>query len=400
MTPVQQRLAAFAKSMSLAFVALRVGEFVLYRAYLDIWPNHYWMIFAIGTASVVLLATTWLVLARRPLSERVLTAIDAGVMAGCGTVFGAIAVLASNRPESAYTCLVYACFMVFTRTIIVPSSGRRTAIVAGLAMFPLAAAALALALTTHEDVPGPAFFAGGLMYTSVGVAVAATGSRVIYGLRRRVDSLASEELVLGRYRLVRKLGTGSHGEVFVAQHTLLRRPTAIKLLDPARVRLDACEGAVQEMSRLRHHNTVAVYDYGRSPDGVFYFAMEYLEGESLAAVDRLAPGRVVAIAIQLCGALHEAHRRGFAHGNIRRSNVILCERGGIADVAKLTDFGLAGPATPADDLRALRALAESLGASLPEASSARELAAKLRALDLPLPLPLPVPVPSVDNALR
>jgi serine/threonine protein kinase len=98
---------------------------------------------------------------------------------------------------------------------------------------------------------------------------------------------------------------------------------------------------------------------------------------------------VVSILIQLCGALHEAHQRGFVHGNIKPRNVILCERGGLCDVAKLTDFGFAlVEASPAEDLRALWALSCSLiggGASelephFTKSSSAKQLAIALRAL--------------------
>jgi serine/threonine protein kinase len=149
------------------------------------------------------------------------------------------------------------------------------------------------------------------------------------------------------------------------------------------------------MSQLRHYNTVAVYDYGRSPDGVFYFAMEYLEGISVDVLHERygvqPPGRVIAIVIQLCGALHEAHQRGFVHGNLKPTNIILCERAGLGDVAKLTDFGFAPvDATPARDLRTLHALAVALvGAPLAtrpidecfaKASSAKHLSALLRSL--------------------
>jgi hypothetical protein len=395
---LQQRLATFARRMFFAFLVLRVAEFALYRAYDEIWPNHYWTIFAIGAASVGVLGIAWLALVRLALTRRALVVIDLCLTACCGGVFGAIAILASNRPESAYTCLVYAGFVVLTRTIVVPSSGLRTVIVAGIAMLPLAIAALVLAIEVNEDVPGVTFFGGGLAYTGVAVALAATGSRVIYGLRARMASLAVDELELGQYRLVRKLGEGATGEVFAARHALLRRPTAVKLIQPSRVgvsTLARCELAVQQMSRLRHHNTVAVFDYGRSLDGVFYLAMEYLDGIALdVLVDRYGPqppGRAIAIVVQLCGALHEAHQLALAHGNLKLSNVILCERGGLCDVAKLTDFGFGDAgATAADDLRALGVLARSLVGDHPvtssladcfaAATSAKGLASALRGL--------------------
>jgi serine/threonine-protein kinase len=392
---LQGRLAVFARVMFFAFVTLRLAEFLLYRVYSAIWPDHYWTIFAIGAGSVALLAIAWWVLSRFPLARSSAHTIDVLVMACCGMVFGTTAILASNRPESAYTCLFYACFVVFMRTIVVPSSGTRTVAISALAMLPLLVAALDLAVMTVQDVPGPAYFVGAAVFISGAVAVAATGSRVIYGLRRRISSLTRDDLELGQYTLVRKLGEGSTGAVFLARHALLRRPTAIKLVQPNRAELLArCERGVQQMSQLRHHNTVAVYDYGRSPDGVFYFAMELLEGLDLAALlETYGPqptGRVVAVVIQLCGSLHEAHERGVVHGNIKPTNVILCERGGLYDVAKLTDFGFATPdATEVDDLRALQELAVTLvhddaapaiAQCFDNVSSAKQLAASLRGL--------------------
>jgi serine/threonine-protein kinase len=98
------------------------------------------------------------------------------------------------------------------------------------------------------------------------------------------------------------------------------------------------------LATLTHWNTVEVYDYGHTPDGTFYFVMEYLPGQDLQRmVDThgpLPPGRVVDLLAQVCRGLREAHGVGLIHRDIKPANVMACQRGGMPDVAKLLDFGL------------------------------------------------------------
>ena len=152
---------------------------------------------------------------------------------------------------------------------------------------------------------------------------------------------------LGQYVLVQEIGRGANGMVYRARHTLLRRPVAIKLLSPDITNETTAawfEHEVQMTSQLTHPNTVAVYDYGRTPEGLFYYAMEYLSGIDLhQLVRRYGPqpeGRVIHILRQVCGSLAEAHRIGLIHRDIKPANVVLTRRGGVCDLVKVVDFGL------------------------------------------------------------
>jgi hypothetical protein len=234
--------------------------------------------------------------------------------------------------------------MAISRAVLVPTSAPHTARVTLLAALPVGSALVALG-------PDPGLpptlatinRAWSALWILCAVVVAALASHVIYGLRREVQRAQR----LGQYTLEEKLGEGGMGAVYRARHAMLRRPTAIKLLPPDKaghVALERFEREVQLTAALSHPNTVSVFDYGRTPDGVFYYAMEYLDGTNLEALVRedgpQSEGRVVHILGQVASALVEAHGIGLIHRDVKPENVILCERGGIPDVAKVVDFGL------------------------------------------------------------
>lgn len=168
--------------------------------------------------------------------------------------------------------------------------------------------------------------------------------RAAYKMREMVNKAK----VLGQYVMESRIGGGGMGEVYRARHAMLRRPTAIKLLRASNASsLQAQErfrAEVQLSSQLTHPNTIDIFDYGRTPDGIFYYAMELLDGVDLNTLVEITgsvtPRRTVHILRQVCGSLTEAHGKGLLHRDIKPSNIMLAERGGISDTVKVLDFGL------------------------------------------------------------
>ncbi|MEM9645596.1 MAG: serine/threonine-protein kinase [Planctomycetota bacterium] len=180
--------------------------------------------------------------------------------------------------------------------------------------------------------------------TLVAAGIAAFGSQVIQGVRKE----AFRAKQLGQYVLGDPIGSGGMGEVFRAEHRMLKRPCAIKLIRPSSANdaaaIDRFELEVRATARLSHWNSVEVYDYGRTDDGTFYYVMELLPGATLGDIIKrhgvMPPQRVIHFLVQVCDALSEAHIQGLIHRDIKPANIFASHRGGVADVAKLLDFGL------------------------------------------------------------
>jgi serine/threonine-protein kinase len=232
--------------------------------------------------------------------------------------------------------------------VLVPNTVRRCAAAVGL----IALCGLLPDLFVLDRAGVSAQFAF-LYLTSKVIWLGVAGTIVVYGAYR-IEMLRHEALEarkLGQYLLKDRLGAGGMGEVYLAEHLLLRRPCAVKLIRPERAGetrdLQRFEREVQATATLTHPNTVQIYDYGHAEDGTFYYVMEYLPG---LTVDQLVkrhgpvpPARAVHFLRQVCGALREAHGVGLIHRDVKPGNVMVCERGGLHDTVKLLDFGLVLP---------------------------------------------------------
>lgn len=290
----------------------------------------------------------WLATRRKQLSLPALRILEATLLiAGC-TQFALMGFYIVRLRQDAggmaqlglHAALLASANTVMARAIAVPSTPTRTFWLSLAAMLPVIPAA---AIATNGS---PVVLINLGTWSALAIATATAGSHVIFGLRVE----AARVRRLGQYTLEEKIGAGGMGVVYRASHAMLRRPTAIKLLPPQRAgeaNLARFEREVQLTAQLSHPNTVAIYDYGRTPDGVFYYAMEFLDGINLEDLVRLygpaPPGRAIAILEQVCGALAEAHAHGLVHRDIKPANIILTERGGEPDVAKIVDFGLVKP---------------------------------------------------------
>lgn len=247
--------------------------------------------------------------------------------------------------------------LIFTYAMFIPNTWRRAACVIGA--LALAPELLVLGMMLSHPAVAQLMTAMQLMQHGLTMAIAAvaavSGTHLINSLRR--EAFVAKQV--GQYRLLAPLATGGMGEVYLAEHRMLKRPCAIKLIRPEQAgdpqALARFEREVQMTAQLSHWNTVEIYDYGRTEDGTFYYVMEYLPGLSLEQLlerhGRLPAERVVHLLRQTCQALREAHASGLIHRDIKPANIVAAERGGLHDVVKLLDFGLVKPVTEVTSMR-------------------------------------------------
>jgi serine/threonine-protein kinase len=253
--------------------------------------------------------------------------------------------------------------------LIVPGSPGRTLLFSVLSatMDPLG---LALNVALGAPVPPSSVLARMFVFTAIASVLAPLAARIVSGLAAEVGKARE----MGSYRLVELLGRGGMGEVWRAEHRMLARMSALKIIHPdvlgtnpahAREMLQRFDREARATAALRSPHTVGVYDFGTTRDGAFYYVMELLEGYSLEAlVNRFGPvppARAVHLLRQICRSLDEAHGVGLIHRDIKPANVFVCALGTYRDFVKVLDFGLVKAHRPAPGAVELTSTGEILG---------------------------------------
>jgi eukaryotic-like serine/threonine-protein kinase len=230
--------------------------------------------------------------------------------------------------------------------LIMPGPPRRmlAAAIAAGAMGPLGLLLLDLSRTIPVDADD---YFRSVIGSTIAVVFAYLGARVVYRLGREVS--AAREL--GSYRLQERLGVGGMGEVWRAQHRMLARAAAIKLIRPTHGRGSVSpdmarrfEREAQVIAGLRSPHTVDLFDFGIAENGAFYYVMELLEGLDADSLVRrfgpVPPERAIYLLLQACHSLSEAESCGLVHRDIKPANIFLCRYGEDCDFVKVLDFGL------------------------------------------------------------
>ncbi len=240
---------------------------------------------------------------------------------------------------------------IYIYALFIPNNWQRAAVFIGsLAVIPVLL--LLLSALTQSRAAELLIERWDVIITTI-LVMAIAASSAVWGVHT-INTLRSEVYQakrLGQYQLKQLIGSGGMGEVYLAEHQLMKRPCAIKVIRPEKAGdpkvLARFEREVQATARLSHWNTIDIFDYGRADDGTFYYVMEYLPGMNLFELVRkhgpLPAGRAIYLIRQACDALQEAHDLGLIHRDIKPANIFTASRGGVCDVVKLLDFGLAKP---------------------------------------------------------
>lgn len=252
---------------------------------------------------------------------------------------------------------IASCVLIAMYGIFIPSTWQRTAVVTTItAILPTATALIQIQMYEPLQNMLPYNYVIPTLTLSM-AAIATLGAHIVSSLRHDVEAAR----LYGQYHLTDELGRGSMGIVYKAEHRMLKRPAAIKLIHAEsaadREAVARFEREVQLSATLTHWNTVRIFDDGRTDHGDFYYVMELLDGktlEDILATDiRLDAAETLGIVLQICDGLQEAHEKGMVHRDLKPANVFLANTGGRRNVVKILDFGLATRYTTDDAIQSV-----------------------------------------------
>ncbi len=358
---LRSRLRIVAVLLGIGFTAF-AAWFLMQRAINGEWTlsANFFALHVVVTAVLGLLA--WKLCAKCDLSLTALRIVEALVFGVPALYFLALdherITVSASYVDHAHIPMITSGWMllIFCYALFIPNTWQRAAVAIGL----LALAPTAVIVYCYFRNPlvtdlVNTHFHGALTEQALKMALAAmTGIVGVQSIRAlRHEAFVAKQL--GQYRLKRLLGSGGMGEVYLAEHQMMKRPCAIKIIRPEKAGdpqvLARFEREVRATAKLSHWNTIDIYDYGRTADGTFYYVMEFLPGHNLGELVKghgpLPPARLLYLMRQICDALIEAHSHGLVHRDLKPANIYCAYRGGMFDVAKLLDFGLAKPLTDA-----------------------------------------------------
>jgi serine/threonine-protein kinase len=346
----QSRLRAAALFLTATAAVLVVWDLLTRN---DLWPLHALLGACLGVACAMLRRVP---VAPFPLRALELTTFGLMVAGLAVTQYHQVLHAAAREDARAVlaeskNALVASLLLMFVYTMLIPNSWRVAAAIALVITVAPVVTEVAL-LHRHPEVSRFGSGQGALMLLEgtnlllalIGAGLGTYGAHVLNTLRQEVF----EARRLNQYHLGQRLGSGGMGDVYLAEHRLLKRLCALKLIRPESAgdpkALARFEREVQAAARLSHPNVVEIYDYGLTQEGTFYYVMEYLRGLSFAdLVVRHGPlpaGRVIYLLRQACAGLAEAHAAGLIHRDLKPANLFAAHVGARYDVTKLVDFGL------------------------------------------------------------
>ncbi len=342
-------IAEAGRRLSVAMLVVAAVDLVYVILYLTVWREYSEIVGQVVGGGALLLSVGMAYMLRTcPRTQKEI--MLAGTIYEVLIAFGFSLVEYWHLPRYTHVSnlISWTCLLIAFWPVLVPARTRHVGCGSFAAAFMNTVAFVIAFKGRGHPMPDPSITFSLIMPVYIAAGLSLIPARVVSRLGRQVTQARQ----LGSYRLVERLGAGGMGEVWRADHRLLARPAAIKLirLDPetdpeTRARLvERFEREAQATAALESPHTVDLYDFGVAEDGTFYYVMELLRGIDLETLVQQygpqPPERVAHVLLQACESLADAHRSGLIHRDVKPANILLTSRSANVDYVKVVDFGL------------------------------------------------------------